>query len=131
MSTATQSVLNIAAYKFVALENLPVWREQLLSRLNELGLNGTILLSPEGINMFLAGEESSVRQFIDFVRAFSEFADLATKDSYSDRQPFNRTLVRLKKEIIAFGVDGIDPIGKPSAKMPAEELKRWLDEGEM
>ena len=129
MSTATQSVLNIAAYKFVALENLHAWREQLLARLSDLRLKGTILLSPEGINMFLAGEESSVRQFVDYMRSFPEFTDLATKDSYSDRQPFNRTLVRLKKEIIAFGVDGIDPIGRPSPKMPAEELKRWLDEG--
>src|SRR5262249_778191 len=33
------------------------------------------------------------------------------------------------KEIIAFGVDGIDPIRRPAPKLSARELKRWLDEG--
>ena len=31
------------------------------------------------------------------------------EESASDEQPFNRMLVKIKKEIIAFGVDGIDP----------------------
>ena len=38
-------------------------------------------------------------------------------------------LVRIKKEIIAFGVDGINPARRTSPKLPAAMLKQWLDEG--
>jgi UPF0176 protein len=51
------------------------------------------------------------------------------KGSESTHQPFNRMLVRIKKEIIAFGVEGIDPATRTSPKLPATTLKQWLDEG--
>jgi len=127
MSTA--SYLNIAAYKFVRLDNLPGRRGELRARCEALELKGSILLSPEGINMFLAGTESNIQTFLSELRAQDEFADLETKDSYSDRPPFNRMLVKLKKEIIAFGVDGIAPEERSSPKLRATELKAWLDEG--
>ncbi|MEQ8212099.1 MAG: sulfurtransferase [Lacipirellulaceae bacterium] len=129
MKTSPNSVVNIAAYKFVDLDDLPRRRAELKSRCQELDLKGTILLSKEGINMFLAGSRECIDAFLAELRSQSEFADLETKESYSDRQPFNRLLVRLKKEIIAFGVDGIEPAKRSSPKLTAKELKQWLDEG--
>ena len=123
------SVVNIAAYRFVTLNDLESRRATLRARCRELDLKGTILLSPEGINLFLAGSREAIDAFVTELRAQSEFADLETKESVSDRQPFNRMLVRLKKEIIAFGVDGIDPRRETSRRLPAKELKAWLDEG--
>jgi RluA family pseudouridine synthase len=38
-------------------------------------------------------------------------------------------LVRLKKEIIAFGVEAVRPADYTSPKIAPNELKRWLDEG--
>jgi len=123
------SVVNIAAYKFVTLNDLEPRRLALRDRCRELALKGTILLSPEGINLFLAGAREAIDALVNELRAQPEFADLETKESFSDRQPFNRMLVRLKQEIIAFGVDGIDPRVKTSRRLPAKELKAWLDEG--
>ncbi|WP_417746317.1 sulfurtransferase [Rosistilla oblonga] len=128
-SVPAQSILNVAAYKFVALSDLPDLRATLLAALKSLGLKGTILLSPEGINLFLAGEPDAVRAMIDRLHSFPEFADLEFKESLSDHQPFNRALVRLKREIIAFGVDGIDPAHRTSPKLPAQQLREWLDQG--
>ncbi len=122
-------IVNIAAYKFVTLDDLPARRIALRDRCRELGLKGTILLSPEGINLFLAGSREAIDAFVAGLRSQPEFADLETKESFSDRQPFNRMLVRLKKEIIAFGVEGIDPRVETSRRLPARELKAWLDEG--
>ncbi len=122
-------VVNIAAYKFVTLDDLPARRVALRDRCRELGLKGTILLSPEGVNLFLAGSREAIDAFVAGLRAQPEFADLETKESLSDRQPFNRMLVRLKREIIAFGVEGIDPRRETSRRLPAKELKAWLDEG--
>ena len=47
----------------------------------------------------------------------------------SDYQPFSRMLIKIKQEIIAFGVEGVDPIHRSSPKLAATELKKWLDEG--
>lgn len=123
------SVVNIAAYKFVTLGELETRRAALRVRCRALSLKGTILLSVEGINMFLAGAREAIDALLCDLRGQVEFADLDVKESLSDRQPFNRMLVRVKKEIIAFGVDGIDPRRETSRHLSAKELKAWLDEG--
>ncbi len=125
----TSSILNIAAYKFVSLEGLPERREVFRKMCRQCELRGTVMLSPEGINCFLAGAPESLRRWVQWLRGMEEFADIEVKESYSDHQPFNRMLVKLKKEIIAFGVEDIDPRRRTSPKLSAEELKRWLDEG--
>jgi UPF0176 protein len=59
-----QEILNIAAYKFVAIDDAPVLREDLRARAQALGLMGTILLAPEGINLFLAGLPDAIHSFV-------------------------------------------------------------------
>ncbi len=122
-------IINFSAYKFTPLTDLPAWRERLQAVCREAGLRGTILLSPEGINLFAAGPRPNLDQLLAVVRAMPGLADLTPKESPSDEQPFNRMLVKIKKEIIAFGVEGIDPARHPTAKLPARTLKQWLDEG--
>ena len=63
------------------------------------------------------------------LREHDEFADLQAKESPGDHKPFNRMLVRLKKEIISMGVAEIDPVSIPVPKISARQLKQWLDEG--
>lgn len=121
--------VNIAGYKFVTLDDLPGLKAQLLPRCRELELKGTILLSTEGINLFLAGGRESVDSFVDELRQLKPFTDFEVKESISDHQPFNRMLVRLKKEIISMGVPAIVPEQRTSPKLKATELKQWLDEG--
>ncbi|MGI9428262.1 MAG: sulfurtransferase [Bythopirellula sp.] len=126
---ATGTVLNIAAYKFVSLTDLAARRERLRSLCLALELRGTILLSPEGINLFVAGSRAAIERLLQELRDDPEIGALETKESCSDHQPFNRMLVRLKQEIIAFGVAGIDPRNAPSKKISPQQLKQWLDEG--
>lgn len=123
------SIVNIAAYKFVTLDDLPRRRTGLKDLCQRLGLKGTILLSAEGINMFIAGKRDSIDAYLEFLHEQPEFAELEVKESFGDYQPFNRMLVRLKKEIIAFGVESVDPRQKTSPRIEAKELKKWLDEG--
>ncbi|QDT37985.1 sulfurtransferase [Stratiformator vulcanicus] len=122
-------IANIAAYKFVSITGLAERRSMLRERCKDLGLKGTILLSPEGINLFLAGRRSPVSEFVNEIQIDAEIGELDVKWSYSESQPFSRTLVKVKQEIIAFGVDGIAPGRSTSPKLPAKELKQWLDEG--
>ena len=122
-------ITNVAAYKFAPLADLKPLRERLLAFCRARRLKGTILLSTEGINLFVAGPRAAVEELLAELRAIPGLAGLPVKLSESARQPFSRMLVRIKKEIIAFGVEGIDPARRPSAKIAPQELKRWLDEG--
>src|SRR4051812_23815319 len=106
---AEDKILNVAFYKFVELGELLERRVSLRERCKALGFKGTILLSSEGINGFLAGEEAILRQFLDELRAQPEFAGLEVKESWSDEIPFARMLVKLKKEIIPMGRPDIRP----------------------
>ncbi len=122
-------IVNIAAYKFAPLGELTQRREALRALTRRLELKGTILLSPEGINFFLAGARAAVDEFVAVLQADPQVGALDIKESYTERQPFGRMLVKLKREIIAFGVEGIDPSQRTSPKLPAKLLKQWLDEG--
>ena len=123
------SILNIAAYRFVSLDDLPRRRRELKAACDARQLKGTILLSREGVNLFMAGEEPQVRDFLELLRADQALAPIEVKESWTDYQPFNRMLVRLKNEIISMGVPEIDPRVRTSPKLKAAELKQWLDEG--
>lgn len=122
-------VTNISCYKFANLSDLKSLRERLINCRNVAQLKGTILLSPEGINLFVAGDRAEIDALVAEIRLIPGLETLAPKYSESDHQPFTRMLVRIKKEIIAFGVEGINPAKRTSPKLPAKTLKQWLDEG--
>lgn len=122
-------ITNISCYLFAHLSGLKALKAELLGACKERDLRGTILLANEGINLFIAGPRAAIDEVVAMIRAVPGLEGLAPKYSESDHQPFNRMLVRLKKEIIAFGVEGIDPAARTSPKLKAAELKQWLDEG--
>ncbi len=122
-------ITNIAAYKFASLTELKPLRDRLIEQCKGWQLKGTILLSTEGINLFVAGGEAEISLLLAELRAIPGLAGLTPKVSESDEQPFQRMLVKIKREIISFGVEGIDPVHAPAPKLSAQELKRWLDEG--
>jgi UPF0176 protein len=126
-------ISNIAAYKFVSIPDPAAWRGILKEHGKHFDLKGTILLAPEGINMFLAGEPSGTSGFLDYLRAEplfeGRFVDLEFKESLSVRQPFKRLVVRLKKEIITMRHPTIVPGPDRAPSVRPEILKKWLDQG--
>ena len=124
-----EMVTNLAAYRFVELSGLKGLREELLALCKEAGLKGTILLSVEGINLFMAGSAEGISRLMARLREIPGLEDFEGKVSESEDQPFRRMLVRIKREIISFGVEGVEPGKRTSPKLSAKELKRWLDEG--
>jgi UPF0176 protein len=126
-------ISNIAAYKFVSIPDPAAWRGILKERGKLLELRGTILLAPEGINMFLAGERSGTSSFLEYLKEEplfeGRFADLDFKESISDHQPFKRMVVRLKKEIITMRHPTIVPGPDRAPAVKPETLKKWLDQG--
>src|SRR5579859_7667470 len=120
------SIINLSAYRFVSLDDLPALRERILERCEALSLKGTILLAPEGINLFLAGPHEPIDTFMDWLRLDPRFAGLEPKVSISDTVPFGRMRVRLKKEIITMRMPTIRPEGGRAPAVAPVTLQRWL-----
>jgi UPF0176 protein len=121
--------INLTGYKFVSLDGLDELKAKLDQLCRELELKGTILLSFEGINVVVAGSEEAVENFQASIRDNPRLADLRFKRSVSAYQPFDRMLVKIKKEIITLRVTGVDPAKERAPAVAPAELKRWLDEG--
>ena len=122
-------ILNVSAYKFVPLDDCAALRERLLARCLAAGLKGTILLAPEGINLFLAGPTPVLRAFLDELQSEPRFAGLPVKDSWSRTQPFRKMLVKVKREIIRMNHPTIVPHEGRAPAVDALTVKRWLDQG--
>lgn len=128
-SALAMSIVNLASYRFTALDELEARRVQLLSMCKNGGLRGSILLAPEGINLFVAGSQEACDAFCTYLDSDPATAHMEFKRSYSGTQPFNRMQVRLKREIITFGHQDVLAGAAPSSAVTPTELKRWLDEG--
>lgn len=103
------SVVVSALYKFVTLENYREMRAPLLQACLDAGIKGSLLLAQEGINGTIAGSREGIDSVLAYLRADPRFADIEHKESIDSAQPFLRMKVKLKKEIVTLGVDGIDP----------------------
>ena len=122
-------VTNVAGYRFVDLPDRDALREPFRAICKKAGLKGTILLSFEGINFFLAGTQSSIDLYLDFLEQDSRFSQIHLKYSLTESQPFNRMNVRLKKEIISLGLEHVKPAERTGEVITPTEFKQWLDEG--
>jgi UPF0176 protein len=98
-----------ALYHFVSLDNYQELRQPLLKTMLKYNIKGTLLLAQEGINGTVAGEQSAIDRLLDWIRADERLQDVRCKFSYDDEMPFYRSRVKLKKEIVTMGVEGIDP----------------------
>jgi UPF0176 protein len=121
--------LNVSAYRFVAIDDPQPLRDALHDRASALGLRGTLLLSHEGINLFLAGTAEAVREFLAQLRADERFRDLEAKESWSPHAPFRKLVAKVKHEIIRMNHPAIRPADARAPAVDAQTVRRWLDRG--
>ena len=98
-----------ALYKFVALENHEEIKSPLLAVMLDNNVRGTLLLAKEGINGTVAGSRESIDTLLNWLKQDPRLTGIVHKESYDEKMPFYRTKVKLKKEIVTMGVEGIDP----------------------
>ncbi len=129
ITSSDNKYINISAYKFITFSDTAEKRPEFIAKCEELNLKGTVLLTPEGINMFLAGLRHEIDAYMAWLHTDLRFADVVAKESLSDRQPFTKLLVKLKPEIITMRMPLIKPEDGRAPSVDAHTLKRWLDQG--
>ncbi|WP_252176949.1 rhodanese-related sulfurtransferase [Endozoicomonas sp. 4G] len=103
------SIVVCALYKFVTLDNFEAIKPRLLKVMEDNQVHGTLLLAREGINGTVAGTREAIDQLLAWLKSDPRLAELEYKTSHTEAMPFKRTKVKLKKEIVTMGVEGIDP----------------------
>lgn len=98
-----------ALYKFAPLNDFRELKTPLLQLMLHQGIKGTLLLAAEGINGTVSGTRGAIDSLLSYLKSDPRLATLEHKESYCDVQPFYRTRVKLKKEIVTLGVPEVDP----------------------
>ena len=124
--------LTIAFYQFVSLKNIDQLQAFILKFCQKNSIKGTILLASEGINGTISGDEKKIQKFIEFIKEDSffknDFKNLEHKESWASKNPFYRMKVRLKKEIVALGVDGVSPTDKVGKYINPEDWNKLIED---
>ncbi len=127
----TEPVTVAAFYKFHAIQDPESVRDRLQTVMEAAVVRGTILVAQEGVNGTIAGPKKGVDHVLATVRAIDGFSDLVHKESLSDDMPFLRPKVRLKKEIVTLGVEGVDPNLVVGTYVPPSEWNALISDPEV
>ncbi|KAF0811710.1 Thiosulfate sulfurtransferase GlpE [Andreprevotia sp. IGB-42] len=132
MSVSTTPPIVVAAlYKFVTLDDYAELREPLQQCMVDHDVKGTLLLAAEGINGTVSGTREAIDGLLAWIKRDARFIDLDHKESYCDEQPFYRTKVKLKKEIVTMGVDGVDPNIKVGTYVEPQDWNALISDPEV
>ena len=115
-------------YKFLVLENYKELKIKFDKSLSKTNIKGTILLANEGVNGTIAGSESDLKKFFLYIDKFSQFKDITPKFSSSNKNPFLRMKVRLKKEIVTIGIPEVSPSNLVGKYLNVEQWNEFLNE---
>jgi UPF0176 protein len=105
-----KQIIVCALYKFTPLDDYTSMRQPLFDFMHDRNIKGTLLLASEGINGTVAGSREAIDQLLQHLKSDPRLNELEHKDSLDSGNPFYRTKVRLKKEIVTLGIEGIDPL---------------------
>lgn len=103
-------VVVCALYKFVSLPDFELIQKPLLAEMEKSAIKGTLLLANEGINGTVAGSQEAIDNLLIWLAAQPGLDKIVHKFSFDETMPFYRTKVKLKKEIVTMGIEGIDPL---------------------
>ena len=92
-------------YKFKKINFLKKNKEFLQREILKNNINGTIILSQEGINGTIAGKRRNISQIIKSLKKVFNFKDFDSKNmSQSHFQPFHKGKIKIKNEVVPLGL---------------------------
>ena len=125
-----QPVKVAALYRFARPDRFAELREPLAQLCCIQGIKGTVLRACEGINGTVAGSDEAIATLIEWLEAFPELRGMELKFSTAQSMPFYRMKVRLKREIVTMGVDGIDPTKHAGTYVDAQDWNALIADPE-
>ena len=121
-------ILVAALYKFVEINDLLSLQDNLYNICEENNIMGTILIADEGINGTISGKHNEIKETISSLTSDERFSNIEIKYSSTDKQPFHRMKVRLKKEIVTIGLPEINPNKKVGRYVKPEDWNELISD---
>jgi len=126
------SYLTTTFYHFVKIEEYKKLQPVIQKFCDKSFIKGTILLASEGINGTLSADEKNINGFHHFIkndeRFKNKFKNISHKESWAKKNPFYRMKVKLKKEIVTLGVEGISPTKKVGKYVNPDEWNELISD---
>ena len=92
-------------YKFYKLKSLKKKKSLLKEYIIKKNIRGTIILSTEGINATISGKSLDLKKTINKIKKVLDFKKFDSENfSKSKFQPFHRSKVKIKKEVVPMGL---------------------------
>jgi len=104
-----KNILVATLYKFIEIDDLLALQDQLYTICNKNNVMGTILIADEGLNGTISARPKDLEKALAGIQYDNRFSDVDIKYSSTDKQPFHKMRVRLKKEIVTIGLPKISP----------------------
>ncbi|HUG58326.1 MAG TPA: rhodanese-related sulfurtransferase [Candidimonas sp.] len=117
-----------ALYKFVHLPDFEALQAPLLACCEANEVKGTLLLAEEGINGTIAGPSGGIAAVLDYLRSDPRMATLVHKESWSEKMPFYRMKVKLKREIVTMGVPTVQAETMAGTYVKPEDWNALIDD---
>ena len=121
-------ILVAALYKFVEIDDLLSLQNNLYKICEENNIMCTILIADEGINGTISGKHNEIKETISSLTSDNRFSNIEIKYSSTDKQPFHRMKVRLKKEIVTIGLPEINPNKKVGTYVRPEDWNELISD---
>ena len=117
----TNQFVVAALYQFISVEEVTGWQEKLRDICTSCQLMGTLLIADEGLNGTLSGRYDDMHRFLDWLLNKTIFTAPELKFAVHEKRPFHRMKVRLKKEIVTMGAEGISPTKQAGTYVAPQE----------
>ncbi|MDA9623525.1 rhodanese-related sulfurtransferase [Rhodobiaceae bacterium] len=105
----SNKILVATFYKFFKVDDLVALQDQLYSICNKNNVMGTILIANEGVNGTISSKPREIEKTLISIQKDDRFSEIEIKYSSTNKQPFHKMRVRLKKEIVTIGLPEINP----------------------
>lgn len=124
----SDSIVIAALYHFTKTPLLQRMNKRiaLLHSMKSTGVKGTLLLAEEGINGTIAGTRAAIDAVLAQVRTWPCCKDLTWKESTAAKNPFLRSKIKLKREIVTMGHEEIKPAKHSGVHVDAKQWQELL-----
>ena len=120
----SNEILVATLYKFFKVDDLVALQDQLYAICNKNNVMGTILIANEGVNGTISAKPREIEKTLISIQKDDRFSEIEIKYSSTNKQPFHKMRVRLKKEIVTIGLPEINPNKTVGTYVKPEE---WND----
>ena len=120
----SNEILVATLYKFFKVDDLVALQDQLYAICNKNNVMGTILIANEGVNGTISAKPKEIEETLISIQKDDRFSEIEIKYSSTNKQPFHKMRVRLKKEIVTIGLPEINPNKTVGTYVKPEE---WND----